>query len=131
MDTEQAQTSGGWDWWPLARLLITGVVLGLAAHYWWGWTPDLRGLARKPREVFEVLSLFTLISFALAHFYLMLLVFPLYAVVTLNDAFYDSSLWLFRVVLRIRSSALLSLAGLAGEVTLFGALLYSVTRLLA
>ena len=69
----RGRRTGGWDWWPLARLLITFAVLGLAAHYWWGWTPGLPSLARKPPEVFEVLSLFTLISFALAYLYVMLL----------------------------------------------------------
>jgi len=124
----QARPAQRWDWWPLARLLITGAVLGLAAHYWWGWTPDLSGLARKPREVFEVLSLFTLISFALAHLYVMLLAFPLYAVVTLNDAFYGASRGIFRVLFRLRSPAILTVMGLCGEVVCFGGLLCLLSR---
>lgn len=126
MNPEQAQTSGGWDWWPLARLLITGAALGLAAHYWWGWTPDLHGLARKPREVFEVLSLFTLVSFALAHLYVALLLFPIYAAVTLNDLFYDSANWALRTICGIRSEAALKPASLTVQVALFAGLLYTV-----
>lgn len=66
-DEHLSHQLGHWDWWPLARLLITGAVLGPAAHHLLGWMPDLRHLARMPREIFEVLSLFTLVSFTLAH----------------------------------------------------------------
>ncbi|MBI3298353.1 MAG: hypothetical protein HYZ75_09340 [Elusimicrobia bacterium] len=123
LDTELRSTPEGatrWDWWPLARLLTTGAVLGLAAHHYLEWTPDLRHLARLPREVFEVLSFFSVISFALAHLYVMLLMFPLYAVVTLNDTFYDLSAFILRAAFRLSGPGL-AVAGLAGEILLFGA----------
>ena len=120
-----------WDWWPLARLLTTGAVLGLAAHFYLGWTPDLRHVARLPREVFEVLSFFTLVSFALAHLYLMLLMFPLYAIVTLNDTFYGLIQWLCGAVLRIRSKRLLAVGGLLGEVLMFGGLALLIRHFVA
>jgi len=90
-DNERALTWAEWDWWPLARLLTTGTVLGFAAHRYLGWTPDLRPLATLPRELFEVFSFFALISFGLAHLYLLLIMLPLSSVVVLNDTFYDAS----------------------------------------
>lgn len=68
-----------WDWWPLARLLIVLTVFGTFAHFRLGWTPEFDRLAAFPREVFEVFSLFTLLSFGLAHLYLVLLMLPVYA----------------------------------------------------
>ena len=120
-----------WDWWPLARLLTTAAVLGLAAHHQLGWTPDIRQLAKQPREIFEVLSFFTLVSFAMAHLYVMLLMLPLYAIVTLNDAFYDISLWAARAVFRLRSPFALAISGLLGEAALFAAAFTLIRRLVS
>lgn len=120
MTLDKALETTVWDWWPLARLLITVSVFGLGAHYYLGWTPDLRALATLPRRIFEVLSFCALISFGLAHLYLILLMFPIYAVVTLNDTFYNASLWTACAILRIRSSRCLAISGLFGEILLFG-----------
>lgn len=117
-----------WDWWPLARLLIVIITFGTLAHYRFGWEPDIASLATLPRRVFEVLSLFTVLSFALAHLYLMLLAFPIYAVVTLNDSLYAASRWAFGTLFRSWSERLLDLAGLAGEIGLFGASAYGLLR---
>jgi len=110
-----------WDWWPLVRLLTVLFVFGTFAHFRLGWTFGPGRLAAFPREVFEVFSLFTLLSFGLAHLYLVLLMFPIYAVVTLNDSFYDAAVWVGRTVIRLRPGRVLSLVGLGGELLLFGA----------
>lgn len=119
-----------WDWWPLARLLTVLAVFEALAHVRFGWTLDPGRLAAFPRNVFEVFSLFTLLSFGLAHLYLVLLLFPIYAVVTLNDAFYDATVWVGRTVLRLRPGRVLSLAGLGGELLLFSAAALFIGRLL-
>lgn len=119
-----------WDWWPLARLLTVIAVFGAVAYGRFGWTPDLAAVAALPRRVFEVLSFCALISFGLAHLYLILLMFPIFAVVTLNDTFYAGSHWLCRVVLRMRSGQVLALSGLCGEIVLFGGLGLLIRRLL-
>lgn len=131
MTQRQTHETTVWDWWPLARLLITASVFGFAAHHYLGWTPDLRELATLPRRVFEVLSFCALISFGLAHLYLILLMFPIYAVVTLNDTFYDLSVAACRVVLRPRSNHAVALAGLCGQLALFGLCLFALGRLAA
>jgi hypothetical protein len=110
-----------WDWWPLARLLTVLFVFGTFAQFRLGWTLEPSRLAAFPRDVFEVFSLFTLLSFGLAHLYLLFLMLPLYAVVTLNDAFYDAAVGLSRMVFRLRPGRVLSLAGLGGELLLFAA----------
>ncbi|MBI5595378.1 MAG: hypothetical protein HY928_04740 [Elusimicrobia bacterium] len=117
--TEETPTR--WDWWPLARLLTVLAVFGILAHARLGWTLDFRPLREFPRQVFEVFSLFTLLSFGLAHLYLVLLMLPLYALVTLNDTFYDATIWVARTVFRLRPGRVLSLAGLGGELLLFAA----------
>ena len=119
MTPVREEGSGGIDWWPFTRLLITGAVLGLGAHYYLGWKPDLRALAQLPWNVFEILSLAALISFALADLYLLLFLIPLYALAVLNDGFYDLSCWLLRRVLRMRSALGVRLLGLGGEILLF------------
>lgn len=130
MTLERAEERTVWDWWPLARLLITASVIGLAAHCYLGWTPDLHEAVILPRRIFEVLSFCALLSFGLAHLYLLLLMFPIYAVVTLNDAFYDGSVAVVRAVLRLRSGRAVALAGLFGEIALFGGLTLALLRLL-
>lgn len=119
-----------WDWWPLVRLLtVLSVFGGVAYHF--GWQIGATEALGLPGRVFEVLSFFTLVSFGLAHLYLVLLMFPLYAVVTLNDTFYDLSLWTLRTVFRMRSGRALSAAGLCGEILLFGACAALISRALA
>lgn len=119
-----------WDWWPLARLLTVLFVFGTFAQFRLGWTFEPGRLAAFPRNVFEVFSLFTLLSFGLAHLYLALLMFPLYAVVTLNDALYAASISLLQVVFRIRDSLALRALGLAGEVVMFGIIFWLAGRAL-
>ncbi len=130
MSPVREEGSGGIDWWPFTRLLVTGAVLGLSAHYYLGWSPDLRALARLPWNVFEILSFAALISFALADLYLLLFLIPLYALAVLNDWLYDFSYGACRVVFRLRHPALLALAGLCGEVGLFGTLAFLARGLL-
>jgi hypothetical protein len=130
MSPVREEASGEIDWWPFTRLLITAAVLGLSAHYYLGWRPDLRALARLPWNVFEILSFAALISFALAELYLLLFLIPLYAVAVLNDWFYDSSRWLCRVIFRFRPSLVLNLAALCGEILSFGGLGLAVRHVL-
>lgn len=130
MSPVREEVTGGIDWWPFTRLVITGAVLGLSAHYYLGWSPDLRALARLPWNVFEILSFAALISFALAELYLLLFLIPLYVVAVLNDWFYDASHWLGRVILRLRPSLLLNLAALCGEILSFGGLGLAVRQFL-
>lgn len=111
-----------WDWWPLARLLITASVLGITAHLLWGWTIPLRGLAGAPGKAFESFALFALASDVLAHLYLVALAFPLYAAVLLNDSFYDASRWVIEAAFRPHSKLFLDILGLGGEILLFGGL---------
>ncbi|TBR21576.1 hypothetical protein EPO15_09910 [bacterium] len=119
-----------WDWWPLARLLTVVFVIGITG-YQFGWRIDPGAVLALPRRVGEVLSFLTLVSFALAHLYVVLLMFPLYAAVTLNDTYYDLTTWTFRTIFRVRSGRALAFIGLAGEVVLFGATLSLLHRLLS
>ncbi len=117
-----------WDWWPLLRLLtVLSVFGGIAYHL--GWQIGATEALGLPRRIFEVLSFFTLVSFGLAHLYLVLLMFPLYAVVTLNDVFYDAGRGVFRT-LGVRSQLALAGLGLGCEVVLFGACLAAIRALL-
>jgi len=130
MTTARGEVRMVWDWWPLARLLVTASVLAFAAHHYLGWTPDPGELAALPRRSFEVLSFCTLLSFGLAHLYLVLLMLPLYAMVTLNDTFYDAAIWVVRTVFRLRPGRVLSLAGLGGELLFFAACTALIHRML-
>ncbi len=108
-----------WDWWPLARLLIVLATFAAFAHLRLGWTVDLASLATLPRRSFEVFSVLTVVSSGLAHLYLMFLAFPIYAVVTLNDTFYEASRKAFTSAFP-GSNRLADMFGLAGELALFG-----------
>ena len=119
-----------WDWWPLTRLLTVLAVFGTFAHLRSGWTLELGRLTDISWQMFEVFSVFTLLSFALAHLYLLLLMLPIYAVVTLSDTLYDAAIWVGRTVFRLRPGRLLSLAGLGGELVLFSAAALFIRRLL-
>lgn len=119
-----------WDWWPLVRLLTVLSVFGAIAYFDFGWKVSATEVLGLPRRVFEVLSFLALLSFGLAHLYLILLMFPLYATVTLNDTFYNLTVWIFRLIFRVQSSWALALLGLGGEIALFGAILLLVRHLL-
>ena len=118
-----------WDWWPLARLLIVLTLCGGVAYLRLGWTLDPSQVLTLPRQTFEVFSFFTLVSSGLAHLYLVALMFPLYAVVTLNDVFYDAGRGVFRA-LGVRSQRALAGLGLGCEVALFGLCLAGIRALL-
>ena len=115
-------TWGERDYWPFIRMLIVAFSLGVAAHLWLGWRLDLRPLLAVPGQVLGILSILALISFALAELYLLLFVIPIYIVGVLNDWFYDATHWTLRIVLRLRSRALLAVLGLCGEIAIFGGL---------
>ncbi len=130
LDTELRFAREGatrWDWWPLARLLTVLGAFGTLACLS-GYSLDFASLRGLPGRVFEVFTFLTLLSFALAHLYLMLLMFPLYAAVTLNDSFYDLSHWVARKAFGVRSCRLLATLGLIGEVALFWALIWIVRQ---
>ncbi len=118
-----------WDWWPLARLLTVLAFFGALAHLRFGWTLDPAQVLTLPRRTFEVFSFFTLVSSGLAHLYLVALMFPLYAVVTLNDVFYDAGRAVFEA-LGVRSQQALNTLGLGGELLLFG-VCFAAIRVLA
>lgn len=118
-----------WDWWPLARLLtVLGTFASLAWLYF-GWTLDPFQVLSLPRRVFEVFSFFTLLSSGLAHLYLVLLMFPLYALVTLNDVFYDATLWIASRAFPVRSRRVLMAIGLSGEILLFVVAIAAIYRI--
>lgn len=130
MNLKQAETTGGVDWWPFTRLLITAAVLGLGAHAYLGWSVAPHRLLSIPGQMLGVLSILAMISFVLADLYLLLFLGPLYIVGALNDSFYGLSRWACRAIFRLRSAWLLALGGLLGEILLFGGLAYLVRRVL-
>ncbi len=121
---------GDRDCWPFVRILIVATVLLSAAHCRLGWKLDTSRLLAMPGQVLGVLSILAMISFALAELYLLLFAIPLYVLGVLNDWFYDLSWGLCRVLLRMRPGPLLALAGLSGEIALFGGLGLLIRRLL-
>lgn len=132
MDQKQAYPTGGVDWWPFTRLLITAAVLGLAAHAFFGWSIEPRRMLSTPGQMLGVLSILAMISFILADLYLLaFLLIPLYVVGVLNDWFYLASRWIAGTIFQVKSARLLALIGLAGEVFLFGSLAWLARRLLA
>lgn len=122
--------AGGVDWWPFTRLLITASALAVAANLFLGWQMRPQDLLALAGQMLGVLSILAMISFALADLYLLLFLGPLYVVGVLNDGFYAASRWACRAVLRLRSSWLLALGGLLGEILLFSGLAYLVRRVL-
>lgn len=117
------------DWWPLARIVITASVLALVAHIFLGWNVQPRHLLSMPGQIFGVLSLMAMISFALADLYLLLFLIPLWIVGVLNDWFYGVSRCACRAIFRFTSGAVLAFGGLCGEIFLFGGLGYLLHRL--
>jgi hypothetical protein len=117
-------TWGDRDCWPFARIVIVGAVLGAAAHHCLGWRIDARRLMALPGQVLGVLSMAAMISFVLAELYLLLFAIPVYVIGVLNDWFYDASRWLGWTVFRLRSTVILALAGVCGEILFFGGAIY-------
>jgi hypothetical protein len=58
---------------------------------------------------------FRSLSFALTRLLIVILMFPLYAIIALNDWFYDGSYWLIRVLTGPRTPRLNAGFALAGE----------------
>ena len=117
------------DWWPFTRLVITAAAMGLVANWVVGWKPRPEAIAAAFAQVLGVLSILAMISFALADFYLLLILIPLYAVATLNDWFYAAGRWACRAALGPKPTPLLAVGGLCGEILLFGGLGYLLHRL--
>lgn len=131
MRHEPAASSSPVDWWPFARLLITAVVLGLAAHVFLGWQVRAREVPALSGQMFGVMSILAMISFVLADLYLLVFLIPLLIVGVLNDWSYGASVWALRTVFRMRSGRSLSFAGLCGEIILFGFCLIVLGRFVA
>ncbi len=121
---EQALAWDERDWWPLTRLLIVGLAFGLLAHWKFGWNPVARDLWALPGGVLTILFFVVLLSSTMAHVCLVVLAIPLCGIIMLNDWLYDFSRASCRVYLRTRSRVALNLAGLCGEIALFGLLFY-------
>ena len=113
----------------MVRLLTTASVLAVAAHFFLGWKVNLGLLAALPGNAFQVFSLLVLVSDALAHVYIILIMFPLYAVVELNELLYNLTVGTCQIVLRMRPGLGLKLTGLCGEIILFGCLGLLIRRL--
>lgn len=122
MSAERVDIRGPVDWWPFTRIIVTAAALGLAAHVFLGWQVRPRELFALSGQILGVLSILAMISFVLADLYLLLFLGPLYVVGVLNDWFYLAPRWAVRVAFRCESRFALGLAGLCGEVLLFGGL---------
>ena len=93
-----------WDPWPLIRLLSVLCTLGLWAHWRFGWGPPaLPSFGQTALSLFEAFCLCALVSFTLARLLIVILMFPLYAVIVLNDWLYDGSYWMIQVLAGPRS----------------------------
>ena len=124
-------TELSWDPWPCLRLLAVFAATGLWAHWRFAWTlPALPAIVREVLSLFEIFFICAVLSRALAQFYLILLVMPLYGVVFLNSWFYDGSHWVLRRLSGLRSPRLQAGLALAGELGLFVGLWYLLEILL-
>jgi hypothetical protein len=83
-----------------------------------------------PGGIAMILSFIVMLSAGLAHICLVVLMIPLCGIILCNDWFYDASRRLARLVLRLRSRALLAALGLCGEILLFAGLALLLRRLL-
>jgi|CXWL01.1.fsa_nt_gi hypothetical protein len=120
-----------WDPWPLTRLLLVLATLSLWAHLQNGCAlPTPPVLGRAAFGLFEAFCLCTLVSFTLARLLVVILMFPLYAIIVLNDWFYDGSYWLIRFLTGPRSPRWKAGFALAGELGLFVGLCRSMEFLL-
>jgi hypothetical protein len=113
-------TWGERDWWPLTRLLTVGLAFGFLAHWRFGWNPVVRDLWSIPGGFLTIFSFILLLSSTMAHLCLVVLSIPMCGIILCNDWFYDATHWTLRIVLRLRSRALLAVLGLCGEIALFG-----------
>jgi hypothetical protein len=120
-----------WDPWPLTRLLSVLCTLGLWTHWRFGWGPPaLPSLGQTTWGLFEAFCLCTLLSSTLARLLIVILMFPLYAIIVLNDWFYDGSYWLIQVLTGPRSPRLNAGFALAGELGLFVSLGHTIEFLM-
>ena len=117
-------TGGERDWWPLTRLLTVAMVFGLLAHWRFGWNPVARDLWALPGGLLAIFVSIVMLSSTLAHLFLVAAAIPLCGIILLNDWLYDFSRASCRILLRMRSHVALNLAGLCGEIALFGLLIY-------
>ncbi|OYV35757.1 MAG: hypothetical protein B7Z81_08335 [Acidocella sp. 20-61-6] len=108
----------------LTRLLTVGLSFGLLAHWKFGWNPVARDLWALPGGILTILSFVVLLSATMAHVCLVVLAIPMCGIIMLNDWLYDFSRASCRVFLGTRSRVVLNLAGLSGEIALFGLLFY-------
>ena len=117
-----------WDPWPLTRLLLVLATLSLWIHWRFGWAlPTPSCLARAVFGFFEIFCLCALIG--LAQLYMIVLAFPVYATIVLNEWFYDSCYWLLEKS-GPRSPGLKAGFALAGELGLFVGLCRSMEFLI-
>lgn len=117
-----------WDPWPLTRLLLVLAALSCWAHWCLGWAlPAPLALGRAAFGLFEVFCLSALIG--LAQVYLVVLAFPVYATIVLNDWFYDGCYWLLGLA-GPRSPRWRAGFALVGELGLFVSLWRSMELLL-
>lgn len=116
-----------WDPWPLIRLVAVFIAAALWLHWRFQLTmPSPRELARIGAGLFETFCVCAVLSAVLADLFLVVLMFPLYATIVLQDWFYDASHWLLRLFLGPRSPRLTAGLALAGELGLFLGLWRSV-----
>lgn len=119
------------DWWPFTRMIITAAALGAGVHFYLDWQVQPGPLLALAGQMFGVMSILAMISFALADVYLLAFLLPLYALAVLNDWFYQAAVWSLRIALRLRDGPALSLGGLCGEILLFGAMAFLLVRILS
>lgn len=131
MTSERQASPGRVDWWPLTRMLITGAILGLAAHVLMGWQVRPQEILLLAGQMFGVLAILAMISFVLADLYLLVFLGPLYILAVANDWFYLASVRTGRTIFRLRSPLPLAIAGLCGEIALFALCLSALVRLAA
>jgi len=124
MDELSWFTWGERDWWPLTRLLTVGLAFCLLAHWAFGWNLGARNLWALPGGILAIFSFVLLLSSGLAHVCLVVLMAPVCGIILLNDWFYDLSRAVCQILLRTHSHIVLNLAGLCGEIALFGLATY-------
>ena len=109
-----------WDPWPLVRLLTVLATLALWVHWHFGWAlPSFSDLGMATFGLFELFCLCSLLSVGLTHLFLVVLLFPIYATIVLNDWFYDRSHEILRILAGPRSPALIGGLALCGELGMF------------
>ncbi len=117
------------DCWPLTRLLVVALAFGWIAHWRFAWNPAWRDVWALPGGIAAIFLTIVALSSGLAHVVLVAAAIPLCGIILLNDWLYDLSAAAYRVALRPRSAGIIALAGLIGELVLFGGLAYAVHAL--